>query len=307
MTAPPAKLRLNTVTTIGTSAAIDDLTSRYGEIGLRILPSLEIPALAELARSPAWVCWRAMQRKGKLTKVPFTPAGSAASTTDPRTWSRYAECFAAAFVRGDHDGIGRVLTGRDDLIGIDLDDQRDPLPGIVSYAELSPSGNGLHIWCRGSWPTNGNKRGGIEVYRRYRFLTVTGNHLDGTPTEIKALDLDPLWHEHFAGRNNGSGDARLVTEIQQALDLPEHEPDPIPRDRLARLAHLCPQLRRVLENAYGGHRALKDLALVRFAKLAGWHPRAAWRLLLSYDNPKAAGRPGYAARTIGKVYLEDAG
>jgi hypothetical protein len=273
---------------------------------LMVLPSLEFPAIAELAATSAWVCWRSQMRKGKRTKVPFTPAGSPASSTDPRTWSGYAECWRAAYVDGLHDGIGRVLTGRGDLIGIDLDDRLDPLPGITSYAELSPSGNGLHIWCHGHWPTDGSKRGGIEVYRRYRYLTITGNHLSGTPEAIRSVDLGPLWQEHFAGRNGPSGDARPAAEVQQKLDLPEHEPDPIPRERLARLAHLCPQLRRVLANAYGGHRGPKDLALVRFAKLAGWHPRAAWRLLLSYDNPKAAGRPSYAVRTIGKVYLEGA-
>jgi hypothetical protein len=279
-----------------------------------MLPSLVLPAIAELARRPAWVCWRQMHKGDKFTKVPHTPAGSPASSTDSRTWSSYRECFAAAYVTGLHDGIGRVLTG-DGIVGIDLDKCVAPSGEVAPWAaklvhslptfwEQSPSGAGLHAWCRGHWPTDGNKRGGIEVYRRRRYLTVSGQHLGGTPEDIRAVDLEPLWRAHFAGRG-GPSDARPAAELYRVLDLPAQTPDPLPRERLARLAHLCPQLRRVLESDYGGHRAPKDLALVRFAKLAGWHPRAAWRLLLSYDNPKAAGRPSYAARTIARIYLED--
>ena len=67
------------------------------------------PAIAELAETPAWVCWRTVQRGGKPTKPPFTPAGIARLQHRPGTWSTFDECFVAAFVDGRHDGIGRVL------------------------------------------------------------------------------------------------------------------------------------------------------------------------------------------------------
>jgi hypothetical protein len=85
------------------------------------------PATAELATAPAWVCWRIVQRQGKFTKPPYTPAGSPASSTNPTTWSSFDECWRAAFVDSRHHGIGRVLTGDNGLVGIDLDDASQPI------------------------------------------------------------------------------------------------------------------------------------------------------------------------------------
>jgi putative DNA primase/helicase len=263
---------------------------------VNLLPSLEIPAIAELAQTPAWVCWRSQIRKGKRTKVPHTPAGSPASSTDPHTWSSYAECFQAAYVRGDHDGIGRVLVG-DGIAGIDLDNRRDPLPEIISYAELSPSGTGLHIWRRGSWPCDGNKRGGIEVYERRRFLTITGAHLSGTPEDIRGADLRPL-QRHFAARP-GSACSVPTALLRERLALPG-TPGQVDVDSLARK---CPQLARILAASYPSQ-SERDLALVRFAKLAGRPPADAWALIATVRTDGKAQRHDYAARTIALVYLE---
>jgi primase-polymerase (primpol)-like protein len=261
-----------------------------------LLPSLEIPAIAELALVDAWVCWRAQMRNGKPTKVPFTPGGSPASSTDPRTWSSYREVFAAAFVEGRHDGIGRVITG-DGIIGIDLDKCSAPPPGISSYAEASPSGTGLHVWCRGSWPVDGSKRGGIEVYRRKRFFTATGAHLSGTPGTINAVDLEPLWQAHFA-KHHGGGVTTSVQELWERLGLPKEPPDPIDVGQIARR---CPQLKRILAANYPSQ-SERDLALVRFAHMAGRSAADAWALMRSVRTDGKAERPDYALRTIARVF-----
>jgi hypothetical protein len=271
------------------------------------LPSLEIAAIAELAHTPAWVCWRAQVRNGKPTKVPYTPAGSLASSTDPRTWSSYAECWKAAYFAGDHDGIGRVLTG-DGIIGIDLDDRLDLLPGIVSYTERSPSGNGLHIWVRGSWPVDGTKRKsiGIEVsYRRF-YLTITGNHVAGTPEDIRHVDLAPLWEQLRPRQGNGSGGAPRACDdaLRQQLDLPLEAPDPIDPSDVDQIARKCPQLRRILAGNYQS-RSERDLALCRFAKLAGRPAVDAWRLMLAVrtdGRASKAERTSYAVLTIARIY-----
>ena len=95
------------------------------------------------------------------------------------------------------DGVGLVLTAEDDLTGIDLDDcitdsgSRTPLAAEIigygeSYAEVSPSGEGIRIFIRGKIERALKDHAtGVEVYSTGRYLTVTGNQVDGTPSEIR--------------------------------------------------------------------------------------------------------------------------
>jgi AAA domain len=176
------------------------------------------PAVAELASIPRWVCWRLEIRDGKPTKVPYTPAGSKAKSTDPRTWSTFDECFTAAFVDGRHDGIGFVFADDDDLAGVDLDTCVDNgtvaawaaeiIAGMASYAEISPSGTGVKLFCRAKLPEPGRRNGKLEVYGAKRFFTITGSHLKGSPDRISGAQaaLDQLWAKHFSKprvRTNG--------------------------------------------------------------------------------------------------------
>jgi hypothetical protein len=257
------------------------------------------PAIAELATTPAWVCWRLEHRKNRWTKPPYTPAGSPASSTDPSTWSSFDECFTAAFVDGRHRGIGRILVPEEGLIGIDLDDACTA-DGIVPWAsrivrlistywEVSPSSTGLRAWCRGHWPTSGNRRGKIEIYARARFLTVTGDHVSGTPDIIEAVDLAPLVALLKVPPNG------IRSEIE--VDIPEAMPITLVQS----IARTHPQLRRILEHNYPSL-SERDLALVRFAKLARWEPKAAWALLRAVRSDGKADRPDYAARTLALVY-----
>ena len=91
-------------------------------------------------------------------------------------------------------GVGLVLTADDELTGIDLDNCRDPATGELSplavevvrlaetYAEVSPSGSGLRLFADGKPSrTMKNDSRGIEVYGAGRYLTVTGDHVPGTP------------------------------------------------------------------------------------------------------------------------------
>lgn len=144
-----------------------------------------------------WVCWRTQDRDGKTTKVPIIPGTTQfASTTDSETWRSFQTAREAA-TSMPVAGVGFVFTADDPLIGIDLDDCRDPETGeptdwateiiaqLDSYTEVSPSGTGYHVLVTGTLPDGRNRAGDLELYDRSRFFTVTGDHVAGTPTTIE--------------------------------------------------------------------------------------------------------------------------
>src|SRR5687767_5404260 len=118
-----------------------------------------------------WVCWRSEERDGKTTKIPYSPiTGRKARSTDSETWGSYPEAVRAGKERG-YDGIGFVFTAADPFCGVDLDRCLDPKTGQVepwareiveelnSYAEVSPSGIGVHILVRATMPEGRNRKG----------------------------------------------------------------------------------------------------------------------------------------------------
>jgi putative DNA primase/helicase len=150
------------------------------------LTTAAIPA--ELKSYPSWVVWRYEERDGRLTKIPYVPGGEnrRASTTDLRTWRTFIEAVEA-HQNGGFDGVGFVLSSGDPYSFIDLDECRDPetrelevwaakiIDSAGGYAEVSPSGRGVHIIVRGKAPNR--KRGPVECYSERRFLTFTGEAL----------------------------------------------------------------------------------------------------------------------------------
>lgn len=145
----------------------------------------------ELRARHQWVAWRLEERKGEVTKVPYTPrTGCRASSTDLMTWSTFEKVLEAYESGKRYDGIGFVFCSGDPYVGVDLDGCVGPETGEIapwavriidaldSYAELSPSGRGVHIIARGKIPAGG-RRGPVEVYRQDRFFTVTGHILGG--------------------------------------------------------------------------------------------------------------------------------
>lgn len=141
---------------------------------------------AELKSLPRWVCWRFEQRGGKATKVPYTPTGRRAKSNDPATWAAFDEC-RAAHESGSFDGIGFQLDGSG-IVGVDIDHAKDAAGNwntaaaditerLASYAEISPSGEGVHIFIKAVKPGSKSKNAaaGVEMYDTKRFFTVTGN------------------------------------------------------------------------------------------------------------------------------------
>ena len=160
-----------------------------------------------LTEREQWVCWRGEERDGKVTKVPVEPrSGEYASTTDPTTWSS-VEAALVSVEPAKADGIGFVFTDEDPIVGVDLDDCRDPESGTLeewardtiirldSYAEVSPSGTGVHVIAAGELPEGRSRSGNIEMYETSRFFTVTGVHLNQTPTVVRQR-LDAIREVH---------------------------------------------------------------------------------------------------------------
>lgn len=121
------------------------------------------------------------------------------SVTNPAHWSTYQ----AAKVSRYGDGLGFVLNG-DGIVCIDLDHcivdgqvnaeaqaLLDSLP--ETYSEISPSGNGLHVWGYAKMDSGRRfTRNGlsVEIYPSGRYITMTGKALTRAP--LAQLPIDTL-------------------------------------------------------------------------------------------------------------------
>jgi hypothetical protein len=180
------------------------------------IPDFRVPD--DLTERDQWVLWRREWRDGKPTKVPYQVSGKRADSTDPGTWAAYDQVLALwTQDRSGYTGLGFVFSADDPLAGIDLDDCLDQHGAIKhwargtverlsdTYMEVSPSGNGVKIWVRGSLPANLGgvkvKDGAIELYDRARYFAVTGRAFRGAPLEIEdhAADLLALYHQLTGG------------------------------------------------------------------------------------------------------------
>ncbi len=156
-------------------------------------------------------------RPGKLTKRPY----NGASCTDPATWCGFD--FALGNLEyGRGNALGFALG--DGIAGVDLDDVRDLATGSLSpdalailerlpgaYAEHSPSGRGVKLFCRYSGAPRGGRKaplpagGAVELYVRDRMFVVTAAPLADRPVPSALPDmtteLDALFAEYGRQRD----------------------------------------------------------------------------------------------------------
>lgn len=147
----------------------------------------------ELTERNCWVLWKLETINGRETKIPYQVNGSKADSTNPDTWTSYE--VALKYSQG-YSGVGFVLTENDPYTVIDLDDciidgkMKDEAKSLVdtldSYTEYSQSGTGLHIFIKAKKPGERSKNTSkdVEIYDDKRFIVMTFDHLEGTPTEI---------------------------------------------------------------------------------------------------------------------------
>jgi hypothetical protein len=144
----------------------------------------------ELRNVPQWLV-------SGSDKAPRSPRdGRLVDATDRSWYAPYTEAYRYASTHGL--SVGFALTADDPFTVIDLDTykvkteeekerHRKIYEAFDTYAELSSSEAGVHIWCLGTVPT-GTRRDNVEVYPRDRYMICTGKVLKNRPI----LDCQPL-------------------------------------------------------------------------------------------------------------------
>jgi len=194
-----------------------------------------------LKQRPNWVCWTEEIKNGKQTKPPVdVRTGEKAKSDDANTWTTYDNALEYYQEHSNNGirGIGFELGPRQSTVyvGIDLDHCRNPETGeiaawaqkiidkLASYTEISPSGEGIRIWVIAVLPENGRKKGHVEMYDGNRYLTVTGNHLPGTPLTIECRhdEIEEL-HKEVFGENKVQEEQPQTETINPTLQIEDNE------------------------------------------------------------------------------------
>lgn len=174
----------------------------------------------ELTSRQQWLLWRFIQKPGqkKPAKMPYYASGELRGwpygkpkdgqpTEDQPQVEQGHELDRAHLVTfdeaveraalGDFDGVGFAFLPGDGLIGIDLDaacaDKHEAIrDACETWAEVSPSGTGLHIIGLGETETFKSNDVGIEVFCGRQFFTMPGRHDEATPMEIRPIPVETL-------------------------------------------------------------------------------------------------------------------
>lgn len=185
------------------------------------LAPIEAPqALRDL---PAWVIWKFEPHDnpgGKPRKVPYYVAGGRrfgdhGTPEDRRQLATFDAARAAAARRG-FDGVGFATLADFGICALDFDNcvtagevvsEVQDLLG-TTYAELSPSGNGVRAFFRGQLGNRKSSKGwpfGMETFSSNGFVTFTGNvlpicELMGNADEVAPVDdtVLSLYNKRFA-------------------------------------------------------------------------------------------------------------
>lgn len=162
-----------------------------------------------------WVCYKAIPRNGKITKVPVNPHNvKPIDCNIERNWLTFNDAVSAVAINEAITGIGFVFTENDSFVGIDIDgcvDENGNLSNVAedivnlfkgkAYIEFSPSGKGLHIITIGKKNGTSSKNAtlGLEIYDKKRYFTVTGDALfNKAILEECSAEIEIIYHKYFA-------------------------------------------------------------------------------------------------------------
>lgn len=158
-----------------------------------------------LTKRDQWLLWKPADDGRKIPRAPWTTSDPLqyVSAMDPENWVAFEEAKQWQNKLLHDFGLAYAITRDDDIVFLDFDDvivddelsmeASSLIDQANSYAAVSTSGTGVHVFVEGSLPDNITSLTGpiddaesqtLEVYDRNRFVAVTGNHLDGTPTYV---------------------------------------------------------------------------------------------------------------------------
>jgi hypothetical protein len=203
-----------------------------------------IPAI--LRAESRWMVWRLEWRtkpKPRWNKTPYNAhTHHWASSTKRETWSDLETAWKAyeASLNSSHpySGIGYALG--DEWVGVDLDGcrriedgtiepwARSALRRVQGYVEVSVSGTGVHVICRGRVPEGKRERDdknaehrGIALYDKGRYFTISGCVL---PESAVIEDITPqlgalhTWLFANGQPKSPAASATAGSPLQYALD-----------------------------------------------------------------------------------------
>ena len=194
----------------------------------------------ELKQLNHWVCWKRVKdpkRPEKPRKVPINArTGMEAKSDDPSTWCDFATAAASAV---EFAGIG-FMFGGSGYFGVDIDGIADEIADFTngsdgnivseftgalrSYTELSQSGAGIHIICKGSLPGEGNRHENVEMYDSGRYFAMTGDII-GNFFQISdgSENIKPLYEKYIGAHRKSEKSSPSAISIRPRMSKTEDE------------------------------------------------------------------------------------
>lgn len=191
------------------------------------------PALAGMRAERQWMIYTAFpdpKKPGKLKKLPLHPVtGAPCSVVESANWTDVETAAAAVRQFGHGFGLAFCFVEGSGRWFLDLDGCKQAdgtwsplaqqlvtkvLPGAA--LEVSASGNGLHLFGRGTVPAHRckNAEQNAELYTDERFCAMTGTALQGDCDTDFSAAMPWVVATYFAPKNAG------------ALNLPDDGPVP---------------------------------------------------------------------------------
>ena len=172
--------------------------------------------LQEMKTFNNWVCHR--------NKIPIDPkTGNPAKSNDPHTWGTYEQAKTCMEHDKSISGLGFMFS-HSPYVGIDIDHciqdkklssmAKEIIGAVKSYTEVSPSGMGIHILCKGTLPGAGKKKSalGLEMYDSGRYFTVTERAFQKYPIiQERQQEITQIYQTYFAEKKKQN------TEKQQQI------------------------------------------------------------------------------------------
>ena len=156
----------------------------------------------ELKVLKQWGLWALVSKEGKKSAKRLMSADMRRPiSTKPKDYKHLAVFDVAletlrkryqrkALINGEAwvvSGLGFVLTADDPFVIVDVDhcivegqlsaEAQEVIDHFNAPTEISYSGHGIHIICKGSLPNPACRKGNFEIYEKERFFALTGRFI----------------------------------------------------------------------------------------------------------------------------------